>query len=185
MCSALALYGGCGYRLVRGGPVFGASVVAIEPFSEDGPVGLSADVAAALSGRLAAAGFSVTTSVGRADAFLSGRLSLATLPGATLSTVQLYNVDAIVLAELHGRDGVLLWRHECSVRESFLPPDPGTFPEPLTIEMRRRVALRRLAERAADSITEALELANVWQADDARQQERQAGARRGAAAAGD
>lgn len=152
----------CGYRLLRAGPVFGCATLAVQPFREEGPIGLTGPLAAALTTRLMAIGAAVHHDPRRADGILSGSIALSTVPGATLSTVQIYNVDAIATATLHDATGQLLWRHDITLRESFLPPDPGSFPEPLTLETRRRVALARLAERTADAIAEALRMASAW-----------------------
>lgn len=149
----------CGYRMLRSDAPFGASRIAVMPFVEQQPIGLTAELSHNLLQRLAQGGVDVVTDSRRAQAILTGTLSLYTVPGATLQAVQLYNVDAVVHAELIDTQGQILWQQDVTVRESFLPPDPGQAPQPLTIESRRRVALARLAERAAHALHDALVVA--------------------------
>ena len=146
----------CGYRFVGASDAAAVGRVAVLPFKEVAPLGIAGQFMLELTQELMAAGIHVTRSADDADTVLSGTLQVTTVPGATLSTVLVYNVDAMVKAKLHGAQGELLWQFEAPLRDNVLPPDPGSFAEPLTVETRRRVALDRLCRRAAQVVAEAL-----------------------------
>jgi outer membrane lipopolysaccharide assembly protein LptE/RlpB len=142
---------------VRPGPARGAQRIALQPFAEAGPVGIAGELDAALARALAADGLNVLADARRADAVLTGTLSQSTTPATTLRAVQAYALVLRVQAELRTATGVV-WRDSIALQEDFLPPDPDGDAEPLVTERRRRVALLRLAEQAAQRLVDDLRL---------------------------
>lgn len=152
---------GCGYRTL--GPRAGTAAVRIcmMPFSEAGPTDMSGDLAEALGAELAAEGFTLVPHPNQADRILTGQIELRNVPGTTLKTVQLYTVDVTVTAELWGEGHEPLWQEAVSLQEDFLPTDPALDVEPLVTERRRRVAILRLTERAAEQLVQSMRLAGA------------------------
>jgi hypothetical protein len=155
--------GGCGYHVVSGAAPFGAHTLAVVPFAEQQPLGLAPEMAAHLGRLLAAGGVHLALDEAEADAVLTGTIVATHAPSTTLKTVQIYTVGTLVHAELRDAHGARLWAGDVTLREDFLPTDPIQDIQPLVSETNRRTALRRLAERAAVAVHEALVVASAVQ----------------------
>lgn len=162
-CAAvvLLLLMGCGYRTLGARAHMEAVRICIMPFAEHGPAGMTGDLAAELSQALAAEGFVIEPDAKKADAVLTGQIELRQVPGTTLQTVQLYTVDVTVTAELWGGGHEPLWQEAISLQEDFLPTDAALDVEPLVTERRRRVAIARLTERAAEELAQSMRVAGA------------------------
>lgn len=161
---ALGLVGtltGCGYHWLYANAPFGAASIAVVPFQETNTVGLAPDLAQELTRRIAAGGVVLSLDRGHADAVLNGRIHVTTGANATLSGVSAYQLTAAVHAELVDQAGGTLWRTDLNVQEDFLPANATTDPQPLATETNRRMALHRLAERAAGALHESLLMASA------------------------
>lgn len=146
----------CGYTLVRSASLFGASRVVVEPFTEEVPLGISADVTQALAAGLAAGGLRLTQDREAADAFIRGvvvRSRTATSPtsGGLGSRVTAYRLNVSVRASLVSPAGKILWTGTTALFEDFLPGAGGEG-QTLITEANRRRALRRLAVKAAEEL---------------------------------
>lgn len=139
----------------------GVTSICIMPFAESGPVGMTGQLTSELGQALAAEGFVIEPDAGRADSVLTGQIELHNVPGTTLQTVQLYTVDVTVTAALWGRGREPLWQEAVSLQEDFLPTDATADVEPLVTERRRRVALSRLTERAAEELVQSMRQSSV------------------------
>lgn len=143
---------------MRGDRLFDAPHIAVMPFAENEPNGLSAPLAQSLGHRLTSGGVRVSGASQKPAATLSGTVHTGNAPSATLRGVQTYAVIADVHATLTGAQGELLWQRDFGLREEFLPTDPAQDIQPLVSEARRRTALMRLAERAARAVHDAMVL---------------------------
>lgn len=152
----LCLLSACGYRVLSAAKPFGAQRVAIVPFMETQPIGISPDMAAHLNRLLAASGMEITGNLAEADAQLTGRIHIFNAPSNSVNAVQIYTAGINLHAELKDRWGTRLWSGDFSLKEDFLPTDPTMDVQPLISETNRRTALRRLAEAAAQKIQSAL-----------------------------
>lgn len=163
MCFAGSLMGpvACGYRTLGSRAQMPLTRICIMPFAEHGPAGMTGELAAELSQALAAEGFVIEPDASRADAVLTGQIELRNVPGTTLQSVQLYTVDVSVTAELWGAGHEPLWQEAISLQEDFLPTDATLDVEPLVTERRRRVAISRLTERAAEELAQSLRVAGA------------------------
>ena len=150
------LAGACGYRPVSLAHPFGAQSVAVMPFVEHPPVGISDVLAARLGAALRAGGARVATATVDADAVLEGELRVTSRPGTTLQAVQVYHVDGVIDARWRGRDGAVCWSGQVSASESFLPQGTPGLRQPAATETQRRMALQRLAEALALRLEHAL-----------------------------
>ena len=146
---------GCGYQVVRGDQLFGLERIAVLPFYETSAMGMAQDMALHLGRMLEASGMPITPQRDAAAAVLDGTLTFSTLPSASRAGISTYQVVANVHAELTDKSGTLLWRTDTQLREEFLPVS-GQDIQPLLTETHRRTAVRRLAEKAAVLVHEAL-----------------------------
>ncbi len=171
-CAVLLLtLSGCGYAPVVSNSLLGRNRILVEPFAEDTPVGLSADLTAAMALRLASQGITLCVSPANAEATLSGRIvSAATVRSPTSgvgSSVAAYDMRVRIEAWLHDKGDKELWHTAVDVAESFLPaalPTEITSPwdgQLAATEANRRRALRRLAETAAQQLSDRLAIANA------------------------
>ena len=151
---------GCGYRVVSGERLFGAKQIAVQPFYEVQAVGMASEMSMHLTRLLAASGSQIVWSKTQAEAVLDGRITFNTTPSATRAGVQAYQVGALVHAELLDTQGTCLWAHDAAIKEDFLPVG-GQDVQPLATEANRRAAIRRLAERSATLVHEALIVAST------------------------
>jgi len=167
----------CGYQVLRGDRPFGASRVALVPFAEDVPVGLSPELASALAQQLAAEGMSIILDEQAADAVLSGRVvtsrTVQSPSSGVGARVPAYDIRVKIVAWLNDKAGKELWRTEVELGEAFLPSirpsgevDVNGTLKPndnvlLETEANRRRALLRLADVAARTITERLAIAGT------------------------
>lgn len=158
---SLSTADGCGYRTLGPRAQLSATSICIMPFSESGPAGVAIDLATELGQALAAEGFTIEPDAARADSVLTGQIELRNVPGTTLQTVQLYTVDVTITAELWGTGHEPLWQEAISLQEDFLPTDAALDIEPLVTERRRRVAIGRLTERAAQELAQAMRVAGA------------------------
>ena len=147
----------CGYGPVRSDVLFGASRIALMPFAESNSVGLAPLMADHLARLLQADGVVLTLDPDRAQAVLDGRIDVATRPSATRAGIQSFQLSAVIHAELHDRDGKVLWSGGSSASEDFLPV-LGSDVQPLFTETNRRFAIHRLAEQAAHRVHAALSI---------------------------
>ncbi|MBI5507565.1 MAG: hypothetical protein HY903_02310 [Deltaproteobacteria bacterium] len=165
VAAVLGLATACGYRLLYADKPFGAAAVAVLPFVEDTPVGLTQDLALALNQRLAAAGVHLTTDEAHADAVLSGRLvgsqTLQSPAAGIGARVPAYDLRLQLQAWLTDRQGKELWRTALELSESFLPSTATGDTVLLETEANRRRALLRLADAAARVLVERLGVASA------------------------
>lgn len=154
----------CAYSLVGTKAPFGAHRIAVVPFVEDEPIGLSAQLATALVERLASDGVRVVLRRETADGVLTGRIiSASTRPNPSSglgSAAPAYDVTARVEAELHRGDKVV-WRTLLDAREDFLASQSSTDTQTLEIEASRRRALHRMVEQLARELHERMVLADA------------------------
>lgn len=165
---ALTAAAGCGYHVLATNQVYGMTAIAVVPFAEDMPVGLSTQLAYELSSRLAAGGLHVVTDESAASAILSGRVISAissVSPVAQFNaTVPAYDMTVTLTVELVPKNGKAIWKKRMVIREDFLAAGTiasGTATGPqadptLATEVNRRRALLRVAEQAAQDIVDAL-----------------------------
>lgn len=146
---------GCGYQVVRGDQLFGRTRLAVLPFYETSAMGMAPDMMLHLSRMLAASGMQVTPDRAQAGGVVDGTLSFSTVPSASRAGITTYQVVANVHAELQDPLGAVLWTHDTQLREEFMPVS-GQDIQPLLTETNRRTAVRRLAEKAAALVHEAL-----------------------------
>jgi hypothetical protein len=153
----------CGYTVVRSRAPFGAGRIALLPFQEEAPVGLSADLSAALSQRLAAGGVQLSHDPNTADAVLGGTIlserTFASPVRDPAASIPAYTIMVRIRAHLLRR-GETLWSAELEASETFLPSSSDTPKQTqlLETEANRRRALHRLAEQMARAIHEQLTL---------------------------
>jgi len=164
----LLLAAGCGYRVVRGDNPFGAEKIAVIPFAEEEPIGISGVVARELAALLARDGVHIVMSPEHADAVLSGTvLSEQTSKSpvaATGTTVPAYRIAVTVEAHLK-RHNEKLWSGQANSRDSFLParaPQSNDWDtqhaqtHTLQTDANRRQALERLAVDLAHTLHQQL-----------------------------
>jgi outer membrane lipopolysaccharide assembly protein LptE/RlpB len=154
----------CAYNVVSGSAPFGARRIAVVPFVEDEPIGLSADLAAALAERLANDGVQVVSDRELADGVLTGRVVSASTQRSpavgSQTAVPAYDVTTRVEAVLNRGDRVV-WRAALSLREDFLASQTGTDTQILATEANRRRALHRIVEQLARELHQRLVLAST------------------------
>lgn len=154
----------CAYSVVSSGAPFGVHRIAVVPFVEDEPVGLSADLGVALAERLAAGGVRIVPNRETADGVLTGRIiSASTQRSPTVgaqTAVPAYGVTTRVEAVLSRGDAVV-WRTQLVVREDFLASQTGGDTETLETEANRRRALHRIVEELARELHERLVVASA------------------------
>ena len=152
---------GCSYHLIRSEAPFGAAKIAVMPFLETNTVGLAPELAQHLTRLLAAGGVGLAWDADDAQAVLDGTIHVNTGANATSLSVSTYQLNATVQAALTDRDGTVLWSTTLGVKEDFLPASTSTAPQPMATETNRRMALHRLAERAAAQLHETLLVASA------------------------
>ena len=111
----LLISGGCGYTAVLTAAPFGAHRIAVAGFSEEMPLGLSADLTRELRERLAAGGVTLTNDMASATGVLTGTIVTArTVPSPTSSglggRVTAYSIAVQIratLADTSRRDAAL------------------------------------------------------------------------------
>ena len=158
---AAAYLSGCHYHLIRSEAPFGAAKIAVVPFLETNTVGLAPALAQHLTRLLAAGGVALAWDTDDAQAVLDGTLHVSTGANATSLSVSTYQLNATVHATLTDKDGTVLWSTTLGVKEDFLPASASTAPQPMATETNRRMALHRLAERAAAQLHETLLVASA------------------------
>ncbi len=153
---------GCGYQMIQADAPFGVRTLQLVPFVEEEPVGLAADLGAALAAALARGGVQLTGDRRTSDGQLTGTIvSENTYKASLEATVPAYEVQLVVHVELR-RAGAVVWTTDVSASEAFLPAttdDADT--QTLGTEVNRRKALARLAVRLADIIHERLVIASA------------------------
>lgn len=154
---------GCGYRVVSSRAPAGVSHLALEPFAENEPVGVSAPLSTELARLLVSGGVSLGPLEAASTAKLTGRVTSAKTRvrgvANVRSPVPAYEVSINVEARLVSAQGNELWRGAVSVTDDFLPTgayEPGDM---LATEAARTRALGRIAERAARELYERLLMA--------------------------
>ncbi len=150
---AALMLAGCGYALVQTNAPYGAERILLEPFVEEVPLGLSADLTRAMAERLAAGGVRLTQDRALAVAVLSGtiasaRTSISPTSASLGGRVNAYRLTVKVTASLVSPADESLWTGAVTIVEDFLPGVAGE-EQILATEASRRRALRRLAESAA------------------------------------
>jgi DNA polymerase III subunit delta len=126
---------GCGYRVVGASPPFGMARLAVLPFAENSPVGLSPGLAGALASELAASGVAITTDVTSADGVLRGLVASADVAKSPTSTdpaarIPAYRLAVRVEAQLTDRAGLSagarawIWTKTSSRTPTTCPPPP-------------------------------------------------------------
>lgn len=155
--SALAA-GACGYRVVRADALFGHTRLAVEPFAEDQPVGISPLISEELTRRLAAGGVRLASDPAGSGAVLRGRVVYqSTRANPTSGGVTAYRVTITVEAELRDQADRLLWSKRLSKNDEFLHPGQRDN-QALAAEATRRETLQRLAEQLAGELHDDLVL---------------------------
>jgi len=155
---AFASLAGCGYTSLHHGTPYGVRRLALVPFGEQQPLGMSPDLAHALALELAACGVELVPSRSDADGVLSGEVTnIMTLPSTVGSGVAAYGVRALVGATLNV-GGRVVWTTAQWVADDY-QPGSGGLEYSLATEANRREAVRRMAVAAAQQIRTALVLA--------------------------
>lgn len=157
----------CGYVLVRGNNLFGANTIAVIPFAEEEPVGLTTDLSHALTRLLSQHGMHVTHNQEHAQAILTGAIvssSTRTSPVSIGARVPAYNIRITIHAWLASPKGTKSWETRLTLEEGFLAAGSDTLPDARTLrtESNRTRALLRVSERAARMIHEQLMLASAF-----------------------
>jgi hypothetical protein len=155
--------GGCGYSVVDTGNPFGKNRLAVMPFSEEVPLGISADLTQAMITQLASGGVIITSDLKSADAIFSGRVTSASTQGSPTpigGIVPSYRVTVNIEATLVDLQKKELWRSDVAVGEDFLTSsDPNH--NLLATESNRRRAIIRLAQTAAKAVYQRFTLAGA------------------------
>ena len=143
--------GSCGYHLVGYDSPLGIKTISVVPFVEEEPLGLSADLTAALCERLASEGLILTTNRAEADGVVVGRVYDARSASSASNTrqIQVFQLIAKVEAQLKDKRGQKVWSKTITLEESFLPYKQGGANGALGTDANRRLALRRFAKEAA------------------------------------
>ena len=167
---ALGHLSACGYGWVQRPAHLQQPCIAVLPFVERPPVGISLALAAALQRQLLSEGVTLCPQLEAAPARLDGTVAVLSQASITprAGGVSAWQVTASLDAELRASDDRLLWRGQVQVREDYLPaalPEVGPAVQPILTENNRRTALLRLADSAAERLHERLMLAT--RADDA------------------
>ena len=161
----LATAAACGYQLLHGNRPFGLSRIAVPPFSEEVPLGLSPDLTQAVAERIGGSGIMLVSDPSAAEATLDGRvLASSTVLSPTSGVgarIPAYAIGVQIEVRLVTSAGRELWRTQISVDESFLPASTPSDTALLETEANRRRALLRLAHEAAREIHEQLSLAGL------------------------
>jgi hypothetical protein len=170
LAAAVLVASGCGYTLVSGRAPFGARTIAVVPFQEAVPVGLSGELSRELARLLAAEGVQLARNRSEAEAVLTGEVvsaRTATSPVATAGTrIPAYNLEAIATARL--LDGEReLWSARAAAGDVFLPSESANTVETQTLETEanRRRALSRLAVALARELHQQLVMATALAGD--------------------
>jgi len=144
----------CGYSIVDTTHPFGKNRIAVMPFSEDVPLGISADLTQAVITQLASGGITIVSDTTTADAVLSGRVASASTQGSPTpigGTVPSYRVTINIETILKDLKNEELWRSFVAAGEDFLTSTDPTH-NLLATESNRRRAIIRLSETAAKAI---------------------------------
>jgi outer membrane lipopolysaccharide assembly protein LptE/RlpB len=163
--AALALLiASCGYTVVRGDAPFGAHRIAVIPFQEDEPIGLSTELSRELAVLLAADGVHVTANAESADGVLTGVVLAAASsisPVAASGRIPAYRLRVVVRARLIDGEREL-WTASVNANDSFLPSESPASVETQTLETEanRRRALGRLAVSIARDLHQQLVIAS-------------------------
>jgi hypothetical protein len=168
-CIAIVVCG-CGYHAVNTTQLYGFDTIAVVPFLEDVPAGLSSELASDLSARLAAGGLHVVGDESAAGAVLTGRVINATSAVSPVAhfggSVPAYDLIVSLVVDLVPQGQKPVWHRQFVVREDFLAAQPTTLPASgsplppsditLATEANRRRALARVAATASGEIVDAL-----------------------------
>ena len=154
----------CGYRTVASPTPSGIERIALAPFDEDTPLGLSPELTREFSQLLASDGI-VLAAREDADAILTGRI-VSSRTGTSPASgddarVPAYEIEAKLEARLVGRSGETLWQATIDLREDFLAGAVGGPSAGLFTETQRRRAVFRMAQRAAQELHTQLQLAKL------------------------
>jgi hypothetical protein len=156
----------CGYHAINTAKVYGFDTLAVVPFAEETPLGLSSELAGDLSARLATGGIKITANEGTAGAVLTGRVLAATAAVSPVArfglAVPAYDMTVRLEVDLIPKGKKSIWHRQFSIREDFLAAQPsaqvtGSATDlTLATEANRRTALTRVAEKATQEIIDAL-----------------------------
>ena len=164
----------CGYTFIQAHKIAHGTDIAVLPFLEKEPIGITLELTEQLSTKLASGGMKLEQQEKMASLILTGEIAALTM-GYVLTPERIvaYTLQTTIKSELIDQNKKILWSEEIQVQEDF-PGDIGDLagalklPEnqSLALEEQRRRALRRLAVRAAEEIYQKLLLTSYLLGDE-------------------
>ncbi|MDP7037966.1 MAG: LPS assembly lipoprotein LptE [Myxococcota bacterium] len=152
----LSLQASCGYRAIETANLFGHSVIFMETFVEESPLGLSANLASAMHQQFLRGGLVLSHEHSGQHPRLSGKIEQITNKPSSLAgsgaRIPAYQIRLKINVLLKEVSGKTLWEKRFSFSEDYLSPRASVENSVLKTESNKRRALSRLADKIAHEI---------------------------------
>ena len=152
----LWLQASCGYQALQTASLFGHSVISLETFAEESPLGLSANLASAMHQQFLQGGIVISHERASQHPRLSGKIEQITNKPSSLAgsgaRIPAYQIRLKINVLLKEVSGKTLWEKTFSFSEDYLSPRASVENSVLKTEANKRRALSRLADKIAHEI---------------------------------